>query len=130
VVFGAFGGATLVGIAGLRREPLAQIRHKAVVWGVFISPERRRAGLARRLFARLVSHARANGVVQIHLCVDTENDRACQLYRSLGFKAFGVEPRAMRVGDRYFDEEHMMLPLDECVAPQIMHCGAPDLLVD
>jgi hypothetical protein len=34
------------------------------------------------------------------------------LYRSLGFESFGVEPRAMRVGDRFYDEEHMVLRLD------------------
>jgi RimJ/RimL family protein N-acetyltransferase len=45
--------------------------------------------------------------------VNAENVRARNLYLSLGFKPFGLEPRAMRVGDRYFDEEHMVLSLDE-----------------
>jgi hypothetical protein len=31
------------------------------------------------------------------------------LYRSLGFKTYGVEPRGLRIGDRYFDVEHMVL---------------------
>jgi hypothetical protein len=31
----------------------------------------------------------------------------------LGFASFGVEPRAMRVGDRFYDEEHMVLRLDD-----------------
>jgi len=109
VVFGAFIDAELVGVAGLRREPLEQVRHKAVLWGVFISPDRRREGLARKLFASVLSFARDEGVLQIQLCVNAENDRARQLYRSLGFKPFGLEPRAMRIGDKYFDEEHMVL---------------------
>jgi RimJ/RimL family protein N-acetyltransferase len=113
VVFGAFLDTKLVGIAGLRREPLAQVRHKAVLWGVFVSPEQRRAGLARELFSRLLAFAREEGVLQIQLCVNAENVRARNFYRSLGFEAFGLEPRAMRVGDRYFDEEHMVLRLDE-----------------
>jgi ribosomal protein S18 acetylase RimI-like enzyme len=113
VVFGAFIGLTLVGIAGLRREPLDQVRHKAVLWGVFISPNRRREGLARKLFSSVLSFAREEGVRQIQLCVNAENDRARRLYRSLGFKPFGLEPRAMRVGDKYFDEEHMVLRLDD-----------------
>jgi RimJ/RimL family protein N-acetyltransferase len=109
VVFGAFIDSKLVGIAGLRREPLEQVKHKAVLWGVFITPERRREGLARKLFSSVLSFARDEGVLQIHLCVNAENDRARRLYRSLGFKPFGMEPRAMRIGDRYFDEEHMVL---------------------
>jgi ribosomal protein S18 acetylase RimI-like enzyme len=113
VVFGAFLDMKLVGIAGLRREPLAQVRHKAVLWGVFVSPDQRRTGLARTLFSRLLAFAREEGVLQIQLCVNAENVRARNLYRSLGFESFGVEPRAMRVGDRYFDEEHMVLRLDE-----------------
>jgi ribosomal protein S18 acetylase RimI-like enzyme len=113
VVFGAFIGMKLVGIAGLRREPLEQVKHKAVVWGVFISPDQRREGLARKLLSRVLSCAREEGVLQVQLCVNAENVRARSLYRSLGFKSFGLEPRAMRVGDTYFDEEHMVLRLDD-----------------
>jgi RimJ/RimL family protein N-acetyltransferase len=113
VVFGAFVDSTLVGVAGLRREPLEQVKHKAVLWGVFISPDRRREGLARKLFSRVLNFARDEGVLQIQLCVNAENERARRLYRSLGFKPFGLEPRAMRIGDRYVDEEHMVLRLDD-----------------
>lgn len=113
VVLGAFIDSELAGIAGLRREPLDQVRHKAVLWGVFVSPGWRREGLARKLIARVQSLAREEGVLQIQLCVNAENVRAWNMYRSLGFKSFGVEPRAMRIGDKYFDEEHMILQLDE-----------------
>jgi ribosomal protein S18 acetylase RimI-like enzyme len=77
--------------------------------------DRRREGLARKLFSRLPSFAREEGVLQIQLCVNAEHDRARarSLYRSLGFKPFGLEPRAMRIGQRYFDEEHMALRLDD-----------------
>ena len=112
VIFGAFAGTELVAIAGLRREPLAQLRHKAVLWGVFVSPAHRRSGLARELFAHVRGHAREQGVLQIQLCVNADNVRARNLYLSLGFAAFGREPRALRVGDRFFDEEHMVLRLD------------------
>lgn len=113
IVFGAFNGSELAAIAGLRREPLAQVRHKAVLWGVYVSPARRREGLARKLLSRVLSFAREEGVLQIQLCVNVENIRARNLYRSLGFAPFGLEPRAMRVGERYFDEEHMVLVLDK-----------------
>ena len=31
------------------------------------------------------------------------------LYEKFGFRSFGVEPRAIRVGDAYFDKNHMIL---------------------
>lgn len=113
VVFGAFSENRLAGIGGLRREPLAQVAHKAVLWGVFVDPALRKQGIARQLFARILAHAREEGVLQIHLCVNAENAKAKSLYTSLGFKPYGLEPRAMRVGDRFYDEEHMVLRLDE-----------------
>lgn len=113
VVFGAFSERKLAGIAGLRREPLAQVAHKAVLWGVFVNPAQRKQGIARQLFARILAHARTEGVLQIQLCVNAENAKAKSLYRSLGFESYGLEPRAMRVGDRFYDEEHMLLRLDK-----------------
>uniref|UniRef100_A0A0S4UYH3 Acetyltransferase n=1 Tax=Ralstonia solanacearum TaxID=305 RepID=A0A0S4UYH3_RALSL len=41
-----------------------------------------------------------------------ENPRAQALYRSVGFEVFGVEPRALCVGGRFYDEAHMVLRLD------------------
>ena len=112
IVFGAFAGPELIGIAGLRREPLAQVAHKAVLWGVFVDPAHRRGGIAGRLLDAAIAHARGARVLQIHLCVNAENPRAQALYRDAGFETFGVEPRAMRVGDRFYDEEHMALRID------------------
>lgn len=101
IVFGAFAGPELVGIAGLRRDPLAQVAHKAVLWGVFVDPAHRRGGIAGRLLHAAIAHARAAQVLQIHLCVNAENSRAQALYRNAGFETFGIERRAMRVGDRF-----------------------------
>lgn len=112
VVFGAFAGEQLVGIAGLRRETLAQLAHKATIWGVFVLPGMRKGGLARQLFARIKAHAEEIGVLQIHLSVNAENLRARNLYASLGFQSFGIEPRGSQIAGRFYDEEHMCLRLD------------------
>jgi ribosomal protein S18 acetylase RimI-like enzyme len=111
-VFGAFSGVELVAIAGVRREPLAQVAHKAMVWGVYVHPAHRRGGLARRLLGAACAHARAQGVLQIHLAVNTDNPRALALYESLGFSAYGREPRALRVDGVFYDEILMARPLD------------------
>lgn len=112
VVLGVFDGETLVGMAGLRRLALAQVAHKAVLWGVFIHPGRRGGGLARQLLSALFAHARARGIDQVSLSVNVENPRAVGLYQSMGFEVYGREPRALRIGDRFYDEALMVLRLD------------------
>ncbi|KGS35610.1 GNAT family N-acetyltransferase [Burkholderia pseudomallei] len=109
-VFGALtDDRGLIGIAGVRREALVQLAHKAVLWGVFVAPAHRGNGLARRLIDAALTHASRDwGVEQVNLCVNTENEPAKALYASLGFETFGVERRAMRVGDRFYDEQHMV----------------------
>jgi RimJ/RimL family protein N-acetyltransferase len=112
IVFGAFDGSRLIGIVGLRRQPLVQVAHKAVLWGVLVDPQWRGSGVARMLLERAIAHARDTDVLQINLAVHTENPRAQRLYQSLGFEAYGVERRAVRVADRFYDEQHMTLRLD------------------
>lgn len=107
-VFGAFAGTSLVGITGVRREPLAQVRHKATIWGVFVEPKYRGKGIAQALLAAATTHASHDwGSVQLMLCVNAENLAAKQLYANQGFVTFGVEPCAMQVDGRFYDEEHM-----------------------
>jgi ribosomal protein S18 acetylase RimI-like enzyme len=112
VVFGAFSDSVLTGIVGWRRELLTQVAHKAGIWGVFVDPEWRGSGIAHTLLEAAISHAREQKVLQIHLSVHTENVRAQRLYRSAGFTSYGQEPRAIRIGGRFYDEERMMLRFD------------------
>lgn len=111
-VFGAFACDTLVGIAGVRRESLSQVSHKATIWGVFVAPSQRGRGIARNLLNTATAHASKNWAsAQLNLCVNAENTAAKQLYESLGFATFGIEPRAMVVDGRFYDEQHMVLKL-------------------
>jgi RimJ/RimL family protein N-acetyltransferase len=108
-VFGAFDGTSLVGITGVRREPLAQVNHKATIWGVFVVPRYRGKGIAQELLAAATAHAsHAWDTIQLMLCVNSENRAAKELYSTHGFVTFGVEPSAMQVDGRFFDEEHMV----------------------
>jgi RimJ/RimL family protein N-acetyltransferase len=118
IMFGAFYRQQLVGIAGLRREALRKVRHKGTVWGVFVAPRWRRRGVARALLQAVIAHARELGdLVQIHLYVNSENPSARALYAGLGFIVYGREPRSMRVGEVYYDEELMVLFLDREASP-------------
>jgi RimJ/RimL family protein N-acetyltransferase len=112
-VFGAFLGDALIGITGVRREPLSQVDHKATIWGVFVEPAQRGKGIAQELLTAATIHAsREWAVTQLMLSVNSENVAAKRLYSTHGFVAFGVEPYAMQVGGRFYDEEHMFKRLE------------------
>ena len=108
---GAFDGA-LVGVVTLVREAGAKSRHKALIVGMYVAPEARRRGVGRALLAETIARARrVDGLEQLHLAVVTTNTEARRLYRSLGFEVYGVEPRALKEGERAWDEELMVLRL-------------------
>ncbi|MBZ4416424.1 GNAT family N-acetyltransferase [Myxococcus sp. RHSTA-1-4] len=112
VVLGAFAGERLVGVAGLRREERRKLAHKALVWGMYVMPEFRSRGIGRRLLTALIEEGRKmEGVERLLLVVVAGNASAQALYRGLGFRTYGVEPAALKIGGAYIDEELMCLPL-------------------
>ncbi|MCY1014435.1 GNAT family N-acetyltransferase [Pyxidicoccus sp. MSG2] len=112
VVMGAFDGARLVGVAGMWRGQERKSAHKAHVWGMYVLPEARSRGVGRRLLTGLIAEGRKMaGVERLLLAVSVGNTAAQSLYRSLGFRTYGVEPAALKIGGAYVDEELMCLPL-------------------
>lgn len=106
---GAFEAGKLVGTATFVRETGLKRRHKGRVFGVYVTPPARRKGIGRALIAALTEKAkRDSSLEQILLDVATES-AARQLYCDCGFEAYGTEPRALKVGTRYIDEDHMIL---------------------
>jgi ribosomal protein S18 acetylase RimI-like enzyme len=110
-VFGAFDGqAAPAGMAGFYREPRVKYRHKGVLWGMYVEPDARRNGIGRALLEAIVARAgKMAGLEQIGLDVVTGMEAARSLYRAYGFRVFGMESRAMKQENSYFDVEHMVL---------------------
>jgi len=112
-VFGAFSGGELVGVVGIYREQNAKERHKAGLWGMYVSPAARRQGLGRRLVRAALDFAAARpGVSQVRLQVVTANEAAVSLYRSLGFETYGVERDALVVDGAGYDEALMVCQVE------------------
>jgi ribosomal protein S18 acetylase RimI-like enzyme len=111
-VVDAFQESRLIGMAGFYREKGPKSRHKGRVWGVYVTPNARGAGIGRRMMQALLNRGGAiEGVEQVLLSGGITQEPAIRLYRSLGFDSFGEEPRALKIGDRYIDEEYMLLDL-------------------
>ncbi|HJU69853.1 MAG TPA: GNAT family N-acetyltransferase [Gemmatimonadaceae bacterium] len=110
--FGAFVNETLVGITGCVQEAKTKARHKAIVWGMYVVPEQRGRGIARRLLEAIILEARSwPDVERLTLTVVERAAAARQLYRAMGFQPFGRELDGLRqegVGDTV---EYMSLSL-------------------
>jgi ribosomal protein S18 acetylase RimI-like enzyme len=109
-VFGAFSKGKLVGILGLNREPRLKRSHQASLVGMYVSTAFQKQGIGAALMDEAIAHARKLGTLRyLKLNVAAENEAARSLYASRGFVIFGVEREALFVGDRYLDEDYMVL---------------------
>lgn len=107
---GAFEHGNLVGMATFMRDTGEKERHKGRIYGVYVPSSHRGRGIGRALLSRLLEMARQDSSLEsILLAVGTSQTGARQLYHSFGFETYGTEPRALKVGSTYVDEEHMIL---------------------
>jgi ribosomal protein S18 acetylase RimI-like enzyme len=110
-ILGAFA-PHLVGTVGCRRRSGIKTRHKAVIWGMYVTPEHRGTHLGRGLLTAAIARASAmEELTYLMLQVVTTNQAARGLYLSLGFRSYGVEKNALHVEGKFFDEDLMQLDL-------------------
>ena len=113
-VFGAFDAGRLVGVAGLTFERRTRTRHKATLFGRFVAAEFRGRGMAEALVRAVLAEARATpGVEVVQLTVTATNEPALRLYERCGFRAFGTEPLAVRIGASFLAKTHMWCAVGE-----------------
>ena len=103
VVFGAIRDAQILGVAGFIVRHEEKETHKGVLWGMYVRPEARGAGVARRLVKAVIAYARAR-VELIQLSVVVGNEQARRLYARLGFVEYGIEKNSLKFCGRYYDE--------------------------
>lgn len=107
-MFGCFADNRLVASAGYFIYSSLKMRHRAVLFAMYIKPDNRKRGIADALVKAVIAHARKR-VTQLHLTVVTTNQTALKLYQKNGFKIYGTEPKALKIGDQTYDEHMMVL---------------------
>jgi ribosomal protein S18 acetylase RimI-like enzyme len=109
---GAWLDGELVGSAILRREPGRKFTHKANVYSVYVKPHARGQGIARTMMLEVIARARLlPEITQLNIGVMSTQPAARGLYESLGFEAWGCEPRALCIDGVFADETYMVLHL-------------------
>jgi ribosomal protein S18 acetylase RimI-like enzyme len=109
---GALENGALIGTVTVVRDQGRKMRHRANVYAMYVTPAARGRGVGRALLAEAIRRARAvPGLEQLHLAVVSSNTTARALYDALGFVVYGRDPRTLKIGEQYFDEDMMVLRL-------------------
>ncbi|MFV8672443.1 GNAT family N-acetyltransferase, partial [Ralstonia pseudosolanacearum] len=108
VVFGCVFENQLAGVVGLAFERREKTRHKATLFGMYVSAGFRHLGLGGQLMNCALAHAKErHGIRVIQLTVSEGNRAAQTLYERSGFIQFGCEPYAIAVGNGFVSKIHM-----------------------
>lgn len=111
VVLGAFIDEQLIGSAGYFMLEFSKEQHRGILFGVNVMPEHRNKGIAQQLVQQVIDLAK-KVVIQLHLKVVSTNPSAIHAYEKCGFKYYGTEPRSLKIGERFYDENMMVLFFD------------------
>jgi ribosomal protein S18 acetylase RimI-like enzyme len=108
--YGAFDGSSLIGVVALVQEQHVKMRHRANIYAMYVSPKNRGTGAGKALLTAAINQARRlPDIEKLNLSVVSTNEKAKNLYKSLGFKTFGYEEKALQVNGTFYAEDHMVL---------------------
>lgn len=110
-LFGGFQDDALQGFLGFSPLRNPKIAHKGILWGMYVRKAARGRGVAEAMVNAALDHAKGH-VEQVLISVITDNERARRFYQKMGFQQYGVEPRALKIGGKYYDEEFRVRFLD------------------
>lgn len=107
VAIGACTGSRLIGMIKASRMPSVQFQH--VLWDltVAVEPESQGRGVARGLFAEMITSARSMTprIERVELVVREGLTHAIRLYESFGFRLEGRFERRFRLSDGSYEAD-------------------------
>ena len=111
-IFGAWKDNILIGLVGVNRDLRPSVRHKSTLWGLYVTPAHRRQGVGHGLLVEVIKTLKDEPNLRlIRAVVTVTSSDAISLLAEQGFKVYGQEPEAKRLGDKYLDQVYLWLPL-------------------
>ena len=105
----AYVGDELIGDLGVTLvRPHIKYLHRGYL-GMSIRQKYIGMGLGSFMMKVALKQAKANGFEQVELGVFSDNDRARHLYTKMGFKEYGMNPRAFKLKDGTYRDEIIMV---------------------
>tara|TARA_R110000850_G_scaffold218724_5_gene344231 strand:- start:751 stop:1263 length:513 start_codon:yes stop_codon:yes gene_type:complete len=110
IIFGAFHNEELVGVLALSRRLSPKFKHRAFIWGMYISKGYRKSNIGTLLINYVKGWAAVNEEVNVlWLQVTESNKPAISFYKKHGFAIYGTEPMALFTQDEYHDVHYMQI---------------------
>ncbi len=101
---------SMAGQCFVRREtPGSELSHVGI-FSILVDKKYRNKGIGSRLLDSAIKASKGRFEI-LHLRVFSSNSIAKKLYKSRGFKTFGIGPKFIKRGKRYFNREYMYLQL-------------------
>ena len=112
-IIGAFdAGGAMLGAVVCEREARLKKRHEAELVGMIIAPAMRQRGIGKALLKEFDTLVRKlPGLEQVVLSVTADHAAAVKLYEGAGFVRYGLQPRAIKIGEQYHDKALMLKQL-------------------
>lgn len=108
-IFGAFIDGELLGVAVVTIDTATKTQHRGYIGSVYVSSKARGKGAGVAIMKEIIRWARAHEQLQkLDLGVFTDNDRAFEMYKGLGFEVVGVDKKAIQHEDGQFVDEYLM----------------------
>ncbi|MDQ6477931.1 GNAT family protein [Dyadobacter sp. LHD-138] len=105
----------LMGVVSFQRlmENRKKLRHKGELFRMYVSRENGGKNIGNDLITYVVNRVKEQlpDIEQINLNVATNNEKAKNLYKKLGFEHFGTECNAIKFEGNYYDDDYMALKL-------------------
>ncbi len=112
-ILAALDDTGILGVVGFQRDQHFKLRHRALIWSVYVRPRARGRGICRSLMLQTIEAARSlDGLEFLTLEVSTTQTAARALYSRLGFQTTGTVNRCYKLPDgSYVDSEDLVLEL-------------------
>jgi ribosomal protein S18 acetylase RimI-like enzyme len=102
-VFGGFINGKIIGIALAVMNPRKKIKHIATLNSMYVKEKYRKLGLGKEMIICIIKYLSNQGVEILNLSVVTSNEKAINLYKSLGFEIYGEEKNAIKLNNEYIN---------------------------
>lgn len=109
LLLGCFDGDELVAVSNLSTKEREKIKHISTL-GISVKKQYWNLGIGKNLMSFMINFAMKNEQIEvIQLEVRSDNLSAIHLYESLGFYRVGLVPKAMKIGNQYYENLIMIL---------------------
>lgn len=113
-IIGAFDKGKIIGTAGYFLFDKLKTKHKACLWGVYVKTNYRGQSISYCMSEKVIELL-PDDVNLIHVMVTENNIPAIKTYEKLGFKKWGLEEKALKIDNEFYNEIHMVKFLNkEC----------------